>query len=220
MEPTNKSSKLLLAITIFLGVAFLIALVFGIWAFSGRSHYKNDSDKISALAVAQAQANQKLTLQAQFDEQSKLPYKTYSGDPTYGSITFNYPKTYSGNVYSASSTQPLDAYFYPDVVPGGNSSTTAFALRVELVNQDYTSVLSGFDSQIQTGTLTSKAYIPPKMVSLNIQPGVRLDGTISQGKQGAMVIMKVRDKTLKVYTESTDFTTDYNNVLASLTYTP
>lgn len=220
MEPTNKGSKLLLAATIFLGVAFLVALVFGIWASAGKSDYKNNSDNKSAIAVEKALAAQKLILQAQYNEQSKLPYKTYKGDPTYGSVTFEYPKTYSGYVYSASSTQPVDSYFYPDVVPGGNNSTTAFALRVELINQDYASVLSGFDSQIRTGTLTSKAYVPPKMVALNIQPGVRLDGGISQSKQGAMVILKVRDKTLKVYTESTDFMTDYNNVLASLTFTP
>lgn len=220
MEPTNKSPRLLIVVTALLGFAFLGALVFGIWAFTGRSDYKNNSDKIADAAVQKALADQKVALQAQYDEQSKLPNKIYKGDPTYGSVTFNYPKTWSGYVYSATSSQPLDAYFYPDVVPGGNNNTTAFALRVELVNQDYASVLTGFDSGIRQGTLTSKAYVPPKMSTLNVQPGVRLDGAISQGKNGAMVIMKVRDKTLKVYTESNDFMSDFNNVLSSLTFTP
>lgn len=169
--------------------------------------------------MEQAKATQKIELQKQFDEASKLPYKTYSGSATYGSITFNYPKTWSVYV-DENSSQPLNAYFYPDVVPGLQTKI-AFALRVELVNSDYASVLTLHDAQITDGTLKARAYVPPKMQGVaNIQPGVRLDGTISQDKQGAMVVMKVRDKTLTIYAESKDFVSDFNTVLESLTFAP
>ncbi|MBI2589336.1 hypothetical protein HYW35_04015 [Candidatus Saccharibacteria bacterium] len=204
---------------IILAIALVSALAFGFWAFTGRQDYKNNFDKKASAAVEQAKATQKIELQKQFDEASKLPYKTYSGSATYGSITFNYPKTWSVYV-DENSSQPLNAYFYPDVVPGLQTKI-AFALRVELVNSDYASVLTLHDAQITDGTLKARAYVPPKMQGVaNIQPGVRLDGTISQDKQGAMVVMKVRDKTLTIYAESKDFVSDFNTVLESLTFAP
>lgn len=219
MEPSNKSSTISLIAIIVLAVALVGALVFGFWAFGGRQDYKNNSDKKVSAAVEQAKVAQKLELQKQFDAAANLPYKIYKGSATYGSIMFNYPKTWSGYV-DENSTQPLNAYFHPDVVPG-LTAKTAFALRVELVNSDYTSALSEHDAQITDGSLKARAYVPPKMKdAVNIQPGIRLDGTISQEKQGAMVIMKVRDKTLIIYTESKNFVPDFNTMLESLTFAP
>jgi len=59
----------------------------------------------------------------------------------------------------------------------------------------------------------------------NVQPGTRLDGAINQTQTGAqngsLVVIKIRDKTLKIYTESTDFVGDFNNViLSNLTFVP
>lgn len=59
----------------------------------------------------------------------------------------------------------------------------------------------------------------------NVQPGIKLDGAIGQSQQGAqngsMVIIKVRDKTLKIYTQSTSFSADFTKIiLPSLTFVP
>lgn len=220
MEPSNKSSAIPIIAIIFLSLALVGSLIFGFWAFSGRQDYKNNFDKKTATEIEKANAAQKIVLQKQFDEESKLPYKTYKGSSTYGSVTFSYPKTWSGYVDESVTSQPINAYFYPDIVPG-LLSKTAFALRVELVNTDYTSVLTQYDAQIKDGTLKAQAYVPPKMQGVtNIQPGIRLDGNISLEKQGALVIMKVRDKTLIIYTESKDFVADFNTTLENLTFAP
>lgn len=219
MEPSSKNSMASLVAIIFLAIALVGALVFGFWAFSGRQDYKSGSDKKTAAAVEQAKAAQKLELQKQFDDIANLPHKTYKGSATYGSIMFNYPKTWSGYV-DENSSQPLNAYFHPDVVPG-LTGKNAFALRVELVNSDYTSALSEHDAQITDGNLKARAYVPPKLKdAANIQPGIRLDGEVAPEKQGAIVIMKVRDKTLLIYTESNDFVPDFNAIIESLTFAP
>ena len=207
-----------------LSVALIAAIIFGGWAFSKMQDYKNNSDKKSAAAVAAAKKTQAAQLQAQFDEQSKLPTKTFQGSPTFGSITFNYPRTWSGYVDSSSSNEPINGYFYPDVVPG-TQSKTAYALRVELVSTDYSQVLQQFNSQITQGTATAKAYMPPKLQGVaNVVAGTYLTGQVNnqdQTQRGNMVIMKVRDKTLEIYSESTTFAADFNNtVLGSLTFVP
>ncbi|HCM51787.1 TPA: hypothetical protein DIS56_01485, partial [Candidatus Saccharibacteria bacterium] len=196
------------------------SLIFGGWAYSGRQDYKNNVDKKIAQAVETAKAAQKQESEKQFAEESKLPYKSYKGSQTYGSVSFNYPKTWSALV-EESTSQPINAYFYPDILPSLESKV-ALALRVELLTSDYASVASQFDSQIDDGSLKAIAYIPPQMTKVaNAQPGLKLDGQITSDFQGSMVIVKVRDKTLQISTQSNDFLKDFNDtVLSSLTFVP
>jgi len=223
--PPQRSPKTIVA-TVILAILFIAALVFGIWAYQGRQNYKNNSDKKVAAAVTSAQKAQAAKDQASFDQQLKAPYKTFAGSATYGSIGFSYPKTWSVYVDSSSSDEPINGYFYPDIVPS-TQGNNAFALRVELVGSAYSDVLNNFGPQISDGTVTASAYIPPKMNGVaNAQPGMMLVGAIGQDNgngttQGAMVILKVRDKTLEVYTQSNSFLSDFNNiVLPDLTFKP
>ena len=210
-----------LAAILILALAFVAAAVFGGWAFMSRQDFKNNSDTKSAVAVETAKKTQAAQLQSQFAEQQKLPYKTYKGSTTYGSVSFNYPNPWSGYVDESASSEPINGYFYPGIVPGLQSKA-AYALRVELVDTDYSSVLNQHDSQIKDGSTKASAYIPPKMVgAANVQPGTRLDGALDSSANGSMVIIKVRDKTLQVYTQSNDFLNDFSNVvLPSLTFAP
>jgi hypothetical protein len=73
--------------------------------------------------------------------------------------------------------------------------------------------------------VTSRAYVPPKMQgTANVTAGAYLSGQVNtndQTQRGNMVIMKVRDKTLEIYSESNDFAKDFNDVvLGSLTFVP
>lgn len=219
--PPKKSKAPIVIVA--LAVLLAASIVFGVWAFMKSQDYKNNSDQKSAAAVTAALKTEDSRLQAQFDAQSKQPYKTYTGSATYGSVTFNYPKTWSAYVDTTNVSEPINGYFYPDVVPA-SQSPTAFALRVELTTTDYASVLANYTSQITTGAVKASAYMPPKMNGVaNAQPGTLLSGTVTQDntQQGTMLVIKVRDKTLKIYTESTDFNSDFNSIiLPSLTFAP
>lgn len=221
LKRSQSGSVVSLAVIIILAVALLASIIFGGWAFSSRQTFKNNSDKKAAAAVEAAKTAQAAELQKTFAEQAKLPYKTYKGSVTYGSVSFNYPNSWSGYIDESASNEPINGYFYPGIVPGLQSKS-AYALRVELVDSDYASVLGQHDSQIKDGSAKASAYIPSKMVGVtNVQPGTRLDGALDQNTTGSMLIIKVRDKTLSVYTESNDFLGDFNNtILPSLTFAP
>lgn len=226
MKKHNQNGGIALVVSDILLIAALIAsLLFGWWAFGQRQDYKNNFDKKLSQEVAKAKAEQKTQLEAEFAEREKSPAKTFKGSATYGSITFDYPKTWSGYVDQSNSSTPINGYFFPDVVPAvgsGGSPPTAFALRVELLNADYAQTLKQFDSQTQQGKLTAAAYVPPKMAGVaNVQTGTRFDGELESNIQGSMVIIKVRDKTLKLYTQSPKYLADFNQiVLKSLTFAP
>ncbi len=213
----QKGSSTPLVLTVGILVLLLIgSLVFGIWAFSGRQNYKNNVNQIVAGQIKVAQAKTASDKDNEFAQKEKLPYKTYKGPSAFGSIVIKYPKTWSAYVDETSGDNDtvVDGYFHPGFVPG-TQSTTAFALRVQIVSNAYSdelNQLAGSDSGLHVEPFRAKS-VPTVL-------GARLDGQIVTGKQGSMVLLPLRDKTLKIWTESSQFVPDFNQVLANLSFSP
>jgi hypothetical protein len=225
MQKTESGSAVTLVIIIVLALGLVGSAAFAFTTYQSKQDYKNNSDKKVAAAVSVAVTAAQKDQQAKDDQANKSPYKVFTGTSTYGSISFNYPKTWSSYVDQTNSNEPINGYFNPGDVPGVTSNS-AFALRLELVTSTYTTILQQFSSQITQGTITASAYLPPKMQGVaNAQPGTLFKGDIQQSGssplQGEMLVIPVRDKTLQLYTLSNDYLSDFNNtVLASLTYVP
>jgi hypothetical protein len=210
-----------LIIIVLLAVLLAASLGFGGWAYSQMLSYKNDTNKKIDSAVAAAKSAQAKEVQDAFDKANTTQFQ---GSSTYGSVSFSYPKTWSAYVDTSSSSEPISAYFHPDQV-NGVSSRSAYSLRVELISGDYSQALQQFSGFIKQGTVTSKAYLPPKLNGVsNAQPGTLLSGQINTSdstQRGEMLIIRVRDKTLKISSQSNDYLNDFNNIiLTSLTFAP
>jgi hypothetical protein len=209
--------------TVLLSVLLVSSLGFGIWAFMSMSDYKNNSDKKSAEAVEVALADQKVKLDAEYLEKDKQPYSSYSGKPEAGSVQMQYPRTWSAYVVEQSNGNiPIKAYFHPGFVPDTLGDATSFALRLEVVDTQYAEILKQYESQVKQGGITLAPY---KFVKVPDSLGSIITGKIIPGRdkvQGTMVIMPIRDKTLKIWTESNSvFLKDFNEaVLPNLTFVP
>jgi hypothetical protein len=219
-NPISGGVKNIIVIVV-LVILLAASLGFGGWAYSQMLSYKNDTDKKINAAVAAAKTAQTKEVQDAFD---KANTKQFQGSSTYGSVSFSYPKTWSAYVDTSNSSEPINAYFHPDQVPGINGNT-AYALRVELIGSDYSQVVQQFSGSIKQGTVTAKAYMPPRLAGVaNAQPGTLLSGQINTNdstQRGSLLIIKVRDKTLKISTQSNDYLNDFNNIiLAGLTFAP
>jgi hypothetical protein len=190
----------------------LLVIVAGsaaIWAYMGRQDYKDNSDKKVAAAVTIAEQQTSTKKDNEFIEKEKSPLRTYNGPAAFGSLVIQYPKTWSA--YVAEKPQgsiPIDNYFQPNFVPSVDNDKQVYALRVQLVDIDYATVLKTFDTAVKAGKVKVTAYVPAKVASVT---GVRIDGAVTTTKQGSMVIMPLRDKTLKLWTESPDYLNDFNN---------
>lgn len=214
----SRSKTLIIVILVILLAA---TLVFGGWAYSRMQSYKNNTDQKIDAALTAAKNAQTKQVQDAFD---KANTKQYTGPAVYGTISFSYPKTWSAYIDTTGQSEPINGYFFPDVVPGIQSKT-AFALRLELVSTDYSQILQQFQSQIKTGSVSAKAFVPPKLNGVkNVTTGTLLTGSINnrdQTQRGIMLVIKVRDKTLQLSTQSNDYLNDFNNIiLPSLTFSP
>jgi len=198
----------------------IAAVVFGVWAFANMLDYKNNSDKKVAAAVLVANKQEDAVKDAAFAEQIKLPLTTYTGPASYGSVTIKYPKTWSGYVIDTRSGSPfVDGYFYPGTVPDTQSSSSVFALRVQVVQSAYSVELGRVTAYVKQGLTTVAPYAAPKVPSV---VGSRIDGKLpGNNKNGSMVLLPLRNMALEIWTEAPQFQNDFNNnILPNFTFAP
>lgn len=209
-----------LLIPLILSILLLVsAIIFGVWAFMSMEDYKDNVQQKVDKAVAIAKQETGTAKDAEFVEKEKNPLREYKSPQATGSIVIQYPKTWSAYINEdANGSDPLDGYFHPSYVPGMESGTN-FALHIRVVSTAYAEYMDQFESQVQEGKITVAPYRAPKMPDSAV--GARLDGEINPGQQDSMVVFPLRDKTIEISTQSSEFKNDFEKIiLANLTYTP
>lgn len=202
---------LIIAIVIALGMAG-----FSLWAYINYTDQRDNVDAKITTAVDEAKQQQVLELETAFIEREKEPLVSYQAPSTLASVKVSYPKTWSAYVDEGSqgNNAELDAYFHPKYVRAVESDTSD-ALRIMLENKNYSKELGGYNKSIEDGLLSASA------VNISGVDGVRLDGEIEKGITGSIVLLPVRDKVLKIWTESIDFRNDFDkNVLPNFSFVP
>jgi hypothetical protein len=195
------------------------AIFFGVWAYGEREDYKNNVDAKISTAIVDAQKAEDAVKEKEFAERSKNPLSTYTGPSEFGSVIIKYPRTWSGYVANDTANSPyVNGYFSPGVVPSTEDENSVFALRVQVVQDSYSSLLDGYTNNNDTGDVTIQPYSAPKVPQV---VGSRIEGKIFDKKTGSLVMLPLRDKTLEIWTESDQFKPDFNNIiLSNLTFSP
>lgn len=202
----------LLVTNVLTGLLVVVLTGLTIWFFGLYSDYKNNADSKITTAVDQARADQQKADEQKFMEREKLPTRTFTGPADLGSVTFQYPRTWSA--YVAENKSSLEVYMHPDTVPPV-VNTQPYALRVTVEDKQYDAVIRSYDGLVKKGSLRSN------QASVEGYSGIRLDGTFTKEREGSAVVFKVRDKTLTVATDSSVFQDDFNKtVLQSLKFNP
>ncbi len=197
----------------------LISFGFGLWAFSSQQNYKNNVDQIVSREVKVAVDKNSTAKDNEFAELQKSPLKSYNGPPAYGSTILKYPKTWSAYVDSSGEgAAPVDAYFNPNYVPSTQTNGVVYALRMQVTSDSYDTELQQFDDQVQAG----KVRISPfSFANVKGVVGVKVIGQISENTQGTLILVPLRDKALKLWTESDQYKADFNKyILPNFKFSP
>ena len=214
------STNVLLIPVVLLALLFVTASAFAVWAFSGRQDYKNNSDAKVATAVAASKQSVQAADAKQYAEAAKNPLQIFTGPDQYGAVKVSYPKTWAAYIDTTGGSTALDAYFHSDYVPATDSKST-YNLRVQVVASPYSTQLNQFASLIKTGKVTATPYAFPKVPSV---AGMQLTGQILSSDptaSGTLILVPLRDKTLRVWTESPSYAADFTTyILPNLTFSP
>ena len=195
-----------------LSLASAIFAVFAVWALVLYNGQKSDVDGKIAQASAEAERQQRKEDEAKFAEREKRPTYDFVGPSDYGSVGFEYPKTWS--VYIASNVTDggeYQAYMNPRSVPPVDDATR-FALRVTIRQEEYSKVLTEYQDAVSNGDLRRTS------VKFGTQIGTRLNGTLSEDIRGAIVLFKIRDKTAILQTDADTFKDDFDTLVKTVKY--
>lgn len=203
------------ALIVLLSMAFISLLGFAVWAFLERSDFKDNFDAKVEVAVNEAVSEAEARKDAEFAEEAKQPLKEYKGPDAFGGIRVKYPKTWSAYVNeSGQGSTPVEAYFHPDFVPELRSGT-AYALHLEVLEKDYDQVLGEYSRSSESGEVT----VTPLEYEGSL--AAKIDGQIERDKKGSVVLYELRDKTIKLTSESEAYLNDFNNIiLENFTFNP
>jgi hypothetical protein len=205
-----------------LAILLVSASGFSYWAFTERQKYKNDTDKIVAAAVAQAEKKTTEKNNEKFAEELKNPLTNYTGPSSYGTISVGYPKTWSAYVSTGTgSKSEFEAYFHPKVVPAvstGSTGKAAVAVHIQVTDDTYDEVVSDRESSIKSGKLTAAPYALPKNAE---QVGVVFTGELASKLSGREIVLPLRDKAIVITFETDEYLNDIEKyILPNLTFIP
>lgn len=223
MKPTRQAGamNLLVIPLVLLFVALMGVGVFAYTSYAQAQDYKNNVDAKVEIAVAEAAEKIADQKEKEFAEKEKYPYDTYVAPEAAGSLKVQYPKNWSAYVVAPTgrtTSKPVDGYFYPGQVPSISEANNSFALRILVAQQSYDSLLKKFQSAQKAGKVTIEPYQSPNVPSLI---GAKVTGEVESKKQGMMVMLPFRDKTLQMWSESAEYNSDFENViLKNFTLTP
>lgn len=200
-------------ITSFVAIFLTLATgIFAVWAYLSYVEQKSNTDEKVNAAVSLAVKEQREKDANAYAEAQKSPNALFAGPEDYGQLSFKYPKTWGVyEVSNASSGSTYKAVFNPGVIPP-HTNSQRYALRVTISNDDYEDVVSGYQSKVKSGDLTSST------VKINEQNSTRLDGNFSKDVRGSAIIIKIRDKTAIIQTDAETFTNDFNALVETITF--
>lgn len=193
----------------------LISLVITAWSYSQYEDLKNNFDQKLAVSSAAAEDKIKAEYEQKYQESLKSPNLTFNGPADYGSVTFLYPKTWSvyvaKDITAENYNGDYEVYFHPNAVPA-ITETQQYALELTISAQSYDNVVASYEPLVKNKDLKSTP------ITVNGVEGTRLEGKISESITGVIILVKIRDKTLIMQTDSKDFVADFDKVVASVTF--
>lgn len=170
-------------------------------------------DRATSIAVLETQTQ----MEAEFTEREKEPYRPFLGPSDYGSLSFSYPKTWSLYVANdASNGGEYTAYFNPTEIPPINSSNSIVSLRVSIKTQAFDSIVSSYENYVKSGKMDVRVVnINNNTATANIYHGTLYSPSEAIGY---IAVIKIRDKTAVIQTDSELFQKDFEKMLSTLTF--
>jgi hypothetical protein len=209
-----KIVKYLISALVLVGISMLVIMLIN--KNNELSDIKNNINLKVAEGIKPIEAKLEDKYQKELEEKEKQPLDIYTGQAEFGTFSIKTPKTWSRYIAENISSVPLEFTAHPNYVPV-KTQNTKYALRATIKNESYTKALEFYNQRLKNKD--NKLTITP--VTINGVDGVTIQGLIENQIDGTMVVFPLRDKVVRVWTESVDFQNDFNNIiLPSISFIP
>lgn len=203
--------------TIILIVVTIVTIIFVFLYVNQKGEYDAISAEVDSridAAVAIAVADNTTKMETEFAEREKYPYREFVGPADYGSLGFSYPRTWSVYIArDAANGGDFEAYLNPTEVQPV-SSKTINALRVTIRDTAFDSAIRTYESLVKSQKVQfTTRTVGGLLANLYV-------GSLPNGIEGAVVVFKLRDKTVMLQTDAELFITEFYKILDTVTLNP
>jgi len=220
--PPKNTEKNKTVVLFALAVAAIVFAGLFVWKFLDWASLNNKIE----MTVSDKIAEQKLTIENEAaikcEERESSNREGFDGPTDYGALHFTYPRNWSfyvardttitGN--DGKNTNLYEAYLNPGGV-GPITNDSAFALRVFIVNRQYTDVAAEYNDGVSKGTYTHTSV----SVNENETTADIYESTFQTGLKRKDIIFKIRTQTAIIRTDSVDnFGAEFNKIIDSITF--
>lgn len=158
---------------------------------------------------------QKETDAAAAKAEAQNPFRAYTSPTAFGEFTIKFPKNWSSSVSeNLSANTQVDLIVNPEFIKILPDNSVNYALRAGLINSTYNTVKSQYDQRVKSKKLKATSA---KVSGLD---GTRYEGEFKEKKNGIIVLVPVRDKTIFFSTENTKYQPEFETTLTQSTIRP
>ena len=202
-------------VIIFLTLALITFIGLFIWMMMQYDEARTDVDGQIDVAVAKALDENTQKMEEEFDEREKDPYRDFVGPVDYGQLYFKYPKTWSLYIArDAAKGGDYEAYFNPIEVEAINGGTI-YALRLMIYDRSFDDIVAGYQGAVQDPNSGLSMFT----TEINGTTANRYEGKIPGTEfNGIFVIIKIRDKTALLRTDSVLFKDDFDRLVSTIKF--
>lgn len=220
-ETGRGSSGLLKTVTIIiLSLALVTFVGLFVWMFVRYNEASTDLEgKLEVARTEAANAQEEKDYEA-YQEEAKNPYQSFTGPTDYGSLSFQYPKTWSLYVADdASDGRDYRAFFNPGQVDKIDEQTTIHALRVTIKDESYDDVVKSYQTYVER----QEKGLSAKSVQIGVDGAITANlytGTLpdTEDLTGHIIVFKIRDKAVIMQTDSLLFEGEFDKILSTVTF--
>ena len=199
-----------------LGVIALILGILFVLKLKDYNELSADIDGKIAMSTAEAVDENSAKLEKEFAEREKSPLRSFTGPEDYGALSFDYPKTWGIYVDSDDSKGgDYVAYFNPVQIDPLSDKASVYALRLTITNTSFEKTVAKYQNLLSQ----KKTNLSMNTITVNGTVANHYSGTIpGTDFNGYIVIIKIRDKSAILQTDSYLFEADYNKLLDSIQF--
>jgi hypothetical protein len=211
---SGRPSPIMLILVVVFG---LTTLIFGSLALMFSSQASTATKTLKAKTAAAATVAREEQKKADDEANTKAnnsPFRAYVAPEEFGSFVVNFPKTWSSWVDQERSGTQVSLILNPDFVRRTNGQDELMATRVVLLERTKDSFMSQYQGLLKSGKL-KQADIKVSGLS-----AIDVTGTFTGSKTVRQVVVPIRDKVLVFTTESTKYSTEFNEILAQAKIIP
>ena len=143
-------------------------------------------------------------------ERVNSPHLQFIGPTDLGRLVFNFPRTWNMYIHQDGlNNTNFEAFLHPGSVAAIRPNNI-YALRVSILRQEYTTVLQRYDGLVRANLLRTSPFQHGEIV------GMRFDGEFAPEIRGSQVVIRVRDRTVILRTDSETFRPDFDQIIRTI----